>query len=186
MADFSPFFEAYGRPVTPERADAKLVKRYAGVVPPALIEFWLHYGFGGYAKGLVWVVNPAGVEDALAEWLPARNKTAVPVVRTSFGNIIYWQASAFTFLDVHYDKAFSAGGDVEILFDGYLIDPKSRKSVLQEPKFKQALKALGELDSSEMYSFKLPLVMGGADDLKNLAKVKMREQLAVLAEAHGK
>lgn len=187
MTDFEPFFDAYGKPTDTERPSAKLLKDYENRVPAQLIEFWERFGFGGFAKGLVWVVNPTQLEDVLAEWAPAKKTSrAVPAVRTAFGNIVYWQGTKFTFLDVHYDKAFDAGTDTEVLFGFYLIDDKSRTSVLQEPKFKKALKAHGSLARDEMYGYTLPLVMGGTDEIKNMAKVKMREQLSILAQAHGK
>lgn len=184
MTDFEPFFKEYGQPIEPERGDAKLLGRYKGIVPDPLIEFWERFGFGGYAKGLVWVVNPTLLDDVLAEWVPAKKQRAIPVIRTAFGNVVYWHGDQFTFLDVHYNKPFQAGGDVELLFDYYLVEQKSRKSVLQEPLFKKALKALGILKRDEIYSYKLPLAMGGTPDVKNMEKAKMREHLSILATIH--
>jgi hypothetical protein len=186
MTDFDAFFEAYGKPIESERADPKLLSAYKNVVPDQLIEFWERFGFGGYARGLVWIVNPTQLEDVLAEWLPAKGgkKRAVPVARTAFGNVIYWRDPGFTFLDVNYNKQFGAGGNVELLFIFYLIDKKSRKSVLEEPEFKKAFKALGMLKRDEMYAYTLPLAMGGEPGIKNMTKVKMREHLSILAGIH--
>jgi hypothetical protein len=36
-----------------------------------------------------------------------------------------------------------------------------------------------------MYGYMLPLAMGGDYDLKNMAKMKIREQLSILAQIHG-
>jgi|SRR6185437_14401369 len=184
MTDFEPFFNEYGKPIEPERGEAKLLHVYKGIVPDPLIEFWERFGFGGYAKGLVWVVNPTLLDDVLAEWVTAKKNRAVPVIRTAFGNIVYWQGDQFTFLDVHYDRRVGAGSDVEVLFGFYLVDEKSRRSVLEEPLFKKALKARGTLKRDEIYSYKLPLAMGGTPDVKNMEKAKMREHLSILATIH--
>ncbi len=185
MSDFDVFFETYGQPIEAESAEESLLSPYRGVVPDALIDFWRRYGFGGYANGLLWVVNPSYLEAALREWIPQTRKAdrAIPVVRTAFGNIVYWQRTGFTFLDVHYRRRVDAGTSVEVLFGFYLVDQKSRKSVLEEPEFKRALKSLGTLKSDEAYSFKLPLAMGGDAGVKNMQKVKLREMLALLASA---
>jgi hypothetical protein len=185
MTDFSAFIKAYGKAIDPEVADAKVIETYRGQVPDELIEFWERYGFGGFGKGLVWVVNPAAMEDVMSNWTTGKgSKRAIPVVRTAFGNIIYWQASEFQLLDVHYDRRIGAGPGVEVLFGYYLIEKKLRKSVLDEPLFKKALRALGELKRDEIYAFGLPLAMGGSEDLKNVVVAKLREHLSILSAAH--
>jgi hypothetical protein len=187
MTDFSPFLDAYGNAIDAEPATQNVLRAYQGVVPEQLIEFWERYGFGGYAKGMIWITEPTLLEDVLAKWLPPkRSARAIPVARTAFGNIVYWHKDKYTFLDVHYAKEFEAGTDTELLFAYYLVDETPRRSVLQQPKFEEALKAQGQLHRDEMYAFTLPLVLGGADDLKNMTKAKMREQLAILVSLHGK
>ncbi len=186
MTDFEPFFNAYGKATDAQPATQNVLRVYRGVVPEQLIEFWERYGFGGYAKGLIWIPEPTLLEDVLAEWLPRkRGARAIPVARTAFGNIVYWRKDKYTFLDVHYDKEFEAGTDTELLFAYYFVDETPRRSVLQEPKFEKALKAQGQLRRDEMYAFTLPLALGGADDVKNMTKAKIREQLAILASLHG-
>jgi hypothetical protein len=55
----------------------------------------------------------------------------------------------------------AASGYTEVLFGCYLIDEMARRSVLEEAKFKKALKAHGQLHGDEMYAFTLPLALGG-------------------------
>ena len=185
MTDFSPFLDAYGSAIDSQRASAALLSKYREALPEVLLEFWKENGFGGFARGLIWIVDPSSLEDGLAEWVPSKKgKTAIPVARTAFGNIIYWQGAEFTFLDVHYDRSDTAGSDAEILFGFYLVDKRARKSILEEPLFKKALAAHGELTRDEMYAFGLPLATGGDEKVKNLVKVAMREQLAILRSIH--
>jgi hypothetical protein len=79
----------------------------------------------------------------------------------------------------------AASGDTEVLFGYYLIDEMARRSILEEAKFKKALKAHGQLHGDEMYAF-TPRIALGADDVKNMTKAKSREHLAILASLHVK
>lgn len=188
MLDIEPFIAGFGKPFDNERPSADLVRDYEGLVPVELIEFWQGYGFGGYARGLVWIVDPRQFQEALVDWLPTKSgeAQAVPVARSAFGNFICWHDSKFIFVDVHYDRQLGAGDDVELLFNFFLADEKSRRSILHEPLFRKALRARGQLARDEMYAFGLPLAMGGSADVKNIDKAKVLEHLSILAQVHGK
>ena len=186
MYDFDGFFDAYGNPSSSETASRSLLEKMDGKVPEALLSFWTVYGFGSYGKGLVWVLNPTELDGILAEW-PADKRTmrrSVPIIRTAFGNVVFWANQEFTFLDVHYNRLVQAGTDTELLFGYYLTHAKSRRSVLEEQLFKKAYKKLGQLTHEEIYTYSLPLALGGKPELKNLCKAKVKEQLSILAQIH--
>jgi hypothetical protein len=186
MTNFQPFFDEYGSPSEVQKADKKLLSEYRDVVPEQLIDFWEHFGFGRYGDGRIWVINPKELEDVLTLWLPNKNKPtkAVPVLRTAFGKIIYWDDGKFTLLDPHHNDRFGAGDNMELLFIMFLVGKNARIWIIEEKEFKQAFKKFGPLKRDEMYSYKLPLAMGGTDSLKNMDKMKMREQLSILAQVH--
>jgi hypothetical protein len=186
MTDFQPFFDEYGSPSEVQNADKKLLSEYKDVVPEQLIEFWERFGFGRYADGRLWVIHPKELEDVLTLWLPNKTKPskAVPVLRTAFGQIIYCDDGRFTLLDPHYNDRFGAGHNTGVLFKSYLVGKNARILIIEEKKFKHSFKKFGPLKRDEMYSYKLPLAMGGDDTLKNMAKMKMREQLSILAQVH--
>lgn len=186
MTDFTIFVKEYGDPVAEEIPDPQFLERYRKRLPSAMLEFWKRFGFGRCANGLVWVTNPNALGDILDEWTsrkrPAR---AIPVIRTAFAKIVYWDGAMFRLVDPNHNDLFEAGDDVWVLFNVYLIGKAAREGILQEPLFKRALRKLGPLQRDEMYGYKLPLAMGGEPSLQNLEKMKMREQLAILAQVHG-
>jgi hypothetical protein len=184
MADFDAFLKEYGSPINPQRPDTALLSAYERIVPELLSQFWGRIGFAHFAEGLVWVTNPKPLEEVLKEWVPVKRNQipAVCVVRSAFGKVIFWFANKFVLLDVHYNDRFEAGNDTQVLFDVFLTGKDARSGILQEPLFDRALRKLGPLAADEMYSFKLPIAMGGDRSVKNIIKVKMREQLSILAQ----
>src|SRR5262245_19390883 len=103
MTDFNAFMKEYGPPTEVEKADKMLLDQYKSVVPDQMIEFWEFFGFARYANGLLWVVNPNQLDDVLTEWLPRKTRPphAVPIIRTAFGNVIYWDKDEFRLLDIN-------------------------------------------------------------------------------------
>lgn len=180
MFDVDRFFKAYGTPERPEKASNEVLTKYSGRVPSEIIEFWQRFGFAQYANGLLWIVNPSQLEDVLCELIGEAG--AVPIIRTAFGKIVYWHKDQFTLLDVHVHGLVDAGDSAFVIFNFFLVMPDARSAILQESMFKRALKKFGALQADEIYGFKLPLAMGGKPSISNMAKMKMREQLSILAQ----
>jgi hypothetical protein len=187
MTDFEPFLRAYGQPENPVKPDAKLLDAYRARVPAEIIEFWERFGFSRYSDGLLWVVDPTRLQAALQAWVPQASDAspAIPIIRSAFGDTIYWREDSFMLLDVIHHEEFQAGNTVQGLFNVYVRNERARRSVFQEALFDKALKKLGPLEADEIYGFKLPLVMGGTESVKNLDRMKMAEHLSILAQAHG-
>lgn len=185
MTDFDAFIKEYGQPQNSEKPSQELINEYKKILPPKIIGFWERYGFAKFADGLIWVINPKQLEDVLSDWCPKKDKSRlIPVIRTSFGKIIYWNKNTFTLLDTHYNDKFDASDNVELVFNLFLIGKVARRGILQESLFKKALKKLGSLESDEMYGYKLALAMGGDYKVENMAKMKIREQLSILGQIH--
>lgn len=186
MTDFDIFTQEYGQPANSTKPDSEILVEYGKLLPAPMLEFWETYGFSSYGDGLIWVLNPRQLEDVLRDWYPAKAKRSrvIPVIRTAFGKLIYWHKDTFSLLDVHANDEFDCGDDVELLFTYMLVSKKGKEGILQEPLFKKVSKKLGALQVDEMYSYKLALSMGGDYSLKNVEKMKMREQLSILSQLH--
>lgn len=186
MVDFDIFTDAYGDPDMVEMPDKALLTEYRGAIPDDMIEFWERFGFGSYGGGLFWVINPKQLEDIVKDWpieKPKRQRI-IPVVRTAFGKLVFWQHDSFYFLNANMNNCFKSGDDVELLMNYFLAEEETRSDVLNEGDFKKALKKFGPLECDEMYAYALPLAMGGDPSIKNLVKAKIREQLSILSQIH--
>jgi hypothetical protein len=183
MTDFQRFTDEYGPAAEIEKPADTVLGEFASLVPDQVIEFWSRFGFGRYLDGVLWILNPKQLEGVLAEWLPEQSR-GVPIARTAFGKVLYWDKNQFTLLDVNFNDRFSASDNTEVVFNYFLVGEDARLGILQEPLFKKALRKFGPLKPDEMYGYKLPLALGGDRALKNMEKMRMREQLSILAQIH--
>jgi hypothetical protein len=184
MAPFDTFLQEFGVPSSPQVPSEDLIRQFTNVLPAEMIDFWRAIGLAPFEGGLVWIINPKQLEDVMAEFIPENEKGQPPVavVRTAFGKIIYWHRGAFTLLDPNHNDSFGAGDDVELLFDLFLVGEDARIGILQQPLFKDALRRFGPLNDDEMYGYKLPLALGGDRSIRNMEKMRLREQLSILAQ----
>jgi len=184
MIDLQRFHATFGKPQGAHYPDEKLLQEYTNVLPEALLEIWAETGFAHFRDGMLWIVDPTSLEDELRRW-PDTPKAAVPVMRSAFGKIVYWATDQFTYLDVHLNVRFDIGDNTGLVFNLFLTQEKSLQSVLNQSLFRSALKKLGAIAADEMYAYALPIAMGGDLGIGNIEIVKMREQLAILAQING-
>ena len=70
------------------------IEKFRGKLPDKLLEYCQEYGWCGYAKGLLWTVDPGEWEDTLEDWIgdtPFMEKDAYYVIaRSAFGKLVLW------------------------------------------------------------------------------------------------
>jgi hypothetical protein len=199
---FTEFLEGEGfaPPIDCRPADDETLKRYRGILPDRLLDYWKEYGFCGYGEGLFWLVNPADYEELLELWLkntPVWSRENYYVIaRTAFGRLFLWgdKSGKTTKLDTYIHNILPC--DIPSVpidrekrerFLGIFINNIDKKYVDAYDKddkllFKRAFKKLGQLQNDEMYAFVPALALGGVAELKCLQKVKLQEQLSILAQ----
>lgn len=186
MAPFETFLSEFGPPINPWKPEETFVQEFAKSLPPEMMEVWRTIGIASFHQGLLWITNPKQFESPMTEWFPKTSMRRLPLVvaRTSFGKLIYWDREKFWLLDVNYNDTFSAGDNVEILFDFFLSSEDGRSAILNQTQFNRARRKLGLLKDDEMYGYKLPLALGGEPKLENMEKMKILEELSILAQIH--
>ncbi len=190
---FSPALDC--RPV-----DEETLNRYRGKLPDRLLSYWEEFGFCGYGEGLFWMVNPAEYEEILELWLkntPLWEQENYDVIaRTAFGELfVLGDKSGDTTKINSYEHSILPTTIPSKLptkeekerFIGIFISNIDKEYVDAFDKdekllFKKALKKLGKLEADEMYAFVPAPALGGVADLKHLQKVKLQEQLSILAQ----
>jgi hypothetical protein len=93
-AYFHRFLDRFSPQDARREVPASTFERYSGRLPAQLLRYWRDFGWGRYADGLFWIVNPQEYEPALHEWLQGtwfEGKDIFHVVAVSaFGEMWIW------------------------------------------------------------------------------------------------
>jgi len=104
------------------------------------------------------------------------------ILRTGFGDMIYWANSAFQLVDVDYGEHSTLTARAEVLFEYVLCPGELLEKVLDEPIFKKALPRLGPPAPDECYGYVPAIALGGTHEPSNLKRVKLNEHLSILSQ----
>lgn len=193
------FLTEFGNANPSQAVTDEQIEAYRGKFPDTLLRFWKEQGWGGYADGLFWTVNPADYHDVLQQWLvdtPHENEPDNYVIaRSAFGNLYIWNSKKGYAFKITLPNHWLRKGphDVEVgrneLEDKadsfFCVMNKKRLDQTDEynkPLFQKALKRLGPLKPNEMYGYVPAICLGGKELLTNLQKVDIFVHLSILAE----
>jgi len=192
--------EGFAPAVNCRPVDENTLLRYTDKLPARLLGYWKEFGFCGYGKGLFWTVNPIDYVDILQIWLGDTplwgRENYFVVARTAFGELYVRGDDSITTTTInpHYSNIIPGDQPDESLSDtrkdrsiGIFFGSQDKESTdfydqNDKPLFKRALKKLGPLKHDEMYTFVPALATGGIADIEHVQKVKIHEQLSLLAE----
>lgn len=193
---FEGFLEDFGMPEHRESCSSKTLEKFKNKLPERLLEYWQEYGFCGFKKGLLWIVNPDDHEDILEQWL---EKTDIPdndvyhvFARSAFGDLFIWGEET----GYKYEVNTANGWIIEQ--DG---KPKSKHNIAIERffgladveeydieddngdyLFESCINKFGALNPDEMFGFEPSLIVGGKTVFENINKVNIFVHLSVLAQ----
>jgi hypothetical protein len=192
-------YEQFGPPIQPRPVPPEKLERFRGALPDKLLEYWQHYGWCGYAKGLFWTVDPDEWEDELEAWIgdtPFMERDAFYVIgRTAFGELILWGNSTGQSLKIvpAFGAAYPAfnqeryqknGPDfaIQLFFSSSSRELFDIEDEQGQPIFERAIEKLGPLDHDTMYGFVPALALGGKPSLDRLQKLDAHVHLSILSQ----
>ena len=167
------------QPVAPEA-----VERYRGRLPDEVLLEWETTGWCSYADGFLWLVDPSVYDDLLEDWLTDAASCTV-FMRTAFGSFVYWDGSEAIFLDVTQADTTHVFDTMDFVFDGVLCREQFLDAVMDRDYYVSEKPRLGAVAVDQCYAFVPPKSMGGSGAPETLQKVKLREQVALLAQVKG-
>jgi hypothetical protein len=175
MNDFKP----EGKPAN------SLIEKYRPLLPEKLISLWQDHGFGTMAGGYLKVVNPEDFEQQLKEVYNSVYKNPVVMFATAMGDLVLWENNYTILLNLRHglSKVIESG------FQYFLKDVLDKDFVNDEldgAQYFEAKDQFGELAFDDCFGYVPLLGLGGAEEVKNLQKVKMKEHISVIAQALGK
>ena len=178
------FLDDYGpghdcQPVPEER-----IASYADRLPEPLLEFWRVEGFCGYNDGLLWFVDPEEYIDILDEWKVVEHTA---FARTGFADLFLWSPTGWSLLNVHLGSVNPMGSsNLPNIFNELLRLESVKDGLLLRKIHCKAVSRLGRIFPDECYTFVPALALGGPGTPESVQRVKVREQLSILAQIHGR
>jgi hypothetical protein len=178
---FDRFQTLHGPAAQIQPVSSEAVERYRGRLPDDLLELWREVGWGAFAGGFLWLVDPEQLADPLEEWLGHRE--ALAFMRTAFGNTLIWYQGQVHYLDVLYARLLPPLTDqIDLFFNYSLCRERYLDKSLDRPTYLKALPRLGVPTRDEVYAYVPALALGGSGDAASLQKVNLREHLSFLAQ----
>lgn len=197
--DFEVFIEEFGEATHRVEVPSASIEKWRDKLPDQLLKYWNNEGWGSYANGLFWIVNPDDYEDLVNEWIEDTSLEQIDafhvVGRTAFGNLyvcgersgvnmtISCPLNAIFVLPKDLKPKSKEDQDWSVKsFIGLSISECDLKDESGVPLFEQALAKLGPLAADEVYGFEPAIVLGGKMRLENLAKLKLDVHLTILRQ----
>ena len=197
---FEYFLKEFGPVLDKNPVPESAFKKYQGVLPDQLLTYWRAVGWGGFARGLFWLVTPEEWDEPMETMLEDTGfleRDAYHVIaRNAFGDLWLWGqktgrslrircADGMVFPSMPVPSFGDRGIDFEmrLFFSGLEVQNVELLDDTQQPLFNRAFEKLGQLQPHEVYGF-VPLpALGGACDLKYLQKVEAASYMDMLAQS---
>ncbi|BBH45045.1 GAD-like domain-containing protein [Pseudomonas sp. KU43P] len=189
---FSIFLEEFGSPIESREVPPSSIQRYQGILPNQLLTYWREHGWCGYGEGIFWMVNPQDYDGVVESWLEstkfANSDKYHVIARSAFGDLYLWGETSGASLKI--TSILSRYSVHQSIYTGDRMDAGVRAFMVSKrvdtndygDLFKPAKKKLAPLHPDEMYGFTPAIMLGGADKLENLEKVKIVEHLIFLSQ----
>jgi hypothetical protein len=161
-----------------------VVEQYRNRVPEEIVEIWQKYGLGSFKNGFLKLIDPEIYSSVLVSAY-SRSNVSVPLFATGMGDIITWEDNQ-TFILVSFGKKILNGltRKVSSLFLSLNEDWFCEESLFWK-HYPKAIETYGSLAYDECFGYVPLLGLGGSERVKNLQKVKIKEQIMVITELLG-
>ena len=167
-----------------EKPSSQLINIYQNKLPNKIVDFWREYGFGSFLKGYLKVVNPKDFKYVLAESYLPQYENPIVMFATGMGDLIVWENNYTILVDYRH-------GISKVIESGfkYFLEDINDTDFLEEElnwlPYESAREKLGDLAYDECYGYVPILAAGGAEKVRNLQKVKLKEHIAIITELAG-
>lgn len=161
----------------------EIITEYEGKIPEQFIEIWKNYGFGTFQRGYFKVINPDDYIDFVRQSYFEKN--CIPLLVTSFGDIIVWEKNEYLSLVAYRYKNFDCLEYGCEFFLNDLADNKYVERHFKNRNFYISIETLGKPSYDECFGYVPLLSLGGPEKPENLQKVKLREHLELMYQMQG-
>jgi hypothetical protein len=148
---------------------------------------WEQYGFRSYRNGLFWLVNPDEY-NSVARRFPNISETAIVFARTAIGNLFLFDKLSIGDSIMHLNVHKGERKIVSTYFEGFLtvdiaVDDFWKKNCYGNIELKVIDKHV-TIAYDECLTFVPALALGGSENVTKMKKVKIKENLELLAQIY--
>ena len=165
------------------KVPSAIIEKYRNLVPREILELWSNYGFGTFMQGYFKSVNPDEFKDILEE-SSQRYKDSIVLFATGMGDLVIWSDEYVRLLSYRYGVAKTIMFTFEFFFQN-IADLEFRDEDLSWQPYPDAIKQYKNLEYDECYGYTPLLGLGGAENVENLKKVKLKEHILIITEFLG-
>jgi len=160
-----------------------VIEKYHTVVPAGIVDIWKQLGLGVFKNGFIKIINPDEYRKILD--VSYANSVSIPLFATGMGDIITW-VDNHSFILVNFEKKVlhGLGKSVKVLLLS-LDDDEFCEYRLFWKNYPSAVAAYGPLAYDECFGYVPLLGLGGTENVENLQKVNIKEQILIITELLG-
>lgn len=182
---FDKFIAQYGGISNQKLIPPEDLEKVKNELPEELFTL-ISNGEGTYMDGFFWIVNPITYQSILQEIYKPVALPSVCFARDVFAGLYLWEDNSVIYVNVRYGISKVIGRKLNILFNNIMTDWEYFSEELGLANYFPAKEKLGELAVNECYGYVPLLSLGGTEKVENLAKVKLREHLTLIAQTSAK
>lgn len=154
----------------------------------SLLFLWGKYGFTSFNQGKISLIDPFEYVAELQRFSEVTDKV-IPFFRTALGGFFTWDylddELVITYLDVHNGEYTFRSDDISYLLSFVVGSPSGWEEDCNGELEDLAVSKFPDLAEDEMVGFEPALVLGGEESEESMVKVKIKEHLHLLSEAHA-
>lgn len=152
-----------------------------------LLEYLAHYGEAVFKEGFFAFVNPFAYEIELKKFPKLKNQSIMPFAKTPMGNFYLIgevdNEICLAFYNIHTEEYKYVDYEFTLFFSTLAGGKYHRETEAYGLIEIPALEKYGPVEIDECLTFVPALVLGGDEDIRNIQKVKLKENLEILSQA---
>lgn len=152
-----------------------------------LLEYLEHYGESVFMEGLFSFINPPDYETLLKGFPKLKNQSIMPFAKTAMGNFYLIaevdNEKCIAFYNIQTEEYIYVDDEFNRFLEGYAGSRLYMEDEWYGHIELPALDKCGPVAIDECLTFVPALVFGGDENIENIQKVKLKENLQLLAQA---
>lgn len=190
MDKLDAFYEFNGTGEQFREVPAKMIKKYEGHFPRALLDLWKNSGLSSYNDGFLWFVDPEEYTSIISFFIQDADHLRV-IIRTAFGGLIFMDTEAsetqgsrkkYNYLCPIYKEVTPLTNSFSALLNGWLTTEDIFGPIMLYGMYRMARERLSKPKAIESYGFIPAIALGGDLDAGHIEVFGVKEHLLFLSQ----